>query len=553
MVIGAAGIILVVAAIALLRKAPSVESPSPRVVAVTRLAGKESGPAFAPDGEQVAFVWSGEKFDNTDIYVTLAGATNVRRLTTDPADDFAPSWSPDGRRIAFLRKFGNSARIHLASAVGGPDSKLSDFPVGITGWEGDHSAQIAWSPDGRHVVAGRDPRFSDGGVGPLSDPRGGWRTSAITRPARPSFDLAPVFSADGRRLAYLACGSIGVFLPLLLPDRCAIRMTDVDNAGLPTTAPRTLTTQPIEPAGLAWSRDGRSIVFAMGVLGSVRLWRLWVDPLRAAERIEIAGESVESPATAATRDRLAFSRVTLDSHLYRFDAGRPAEAVAPSSSFETDPHFSPDGRHIAFGSGRSGHVQIWVAAADGSNARLLTHDVRQSPGSPSWSPDGRSIAFDSGGGGAQVRIWTIDADGGTPRQITDGPGNPSVPVVSRREMDYFANELGAARDIWRVPAAGGQPQQVTRTGSGFVGYEFGSGPSLLYQPVHGDSALLMLPIAAGTGPRRLVDCVRAAAFAPAGRTVCTCRATQARGRRFAPSIPSAGMTVSSGDSRISLR
>ena len=60
---------------------------------------------------------------------------------------------------------------------------------------------------------------------------------------------------------------------------------------------------------------------------------------------------------------------------------------------------------------------------------------------------------------------------------------------------------------------------MTRTGSGFVGYEFGSGPSLLYQPVHGDSALLMLPIAAGTGPRRLVDCVRSAAFAPAGRAV----------------------------------
>jgi Tol biopolymer transport system component/DNA-binding winged helix-turn-helix (wHTH) protein len=484
MAVGAAGIVLVVAAIALLRKAPSVETPSPRVVALTRLAGKESGPAFAPDGKQVAFAWSGEKFDNTDIYVTLVGSTSVRRLTTDPADDFAPSWSPDGKRIAFLRKFGNSARIHLTSALGGPDSKLSDFPVGVTEAEGILGAQITWSPDGRHIVAGRDARFSQGVASglyliPIEDgePR------VITRPTHPTFDFAPAFSVDGRRLAYLSCGSVGVFLPLLLPDRCAVRMTDVDEAGMPTTAPRTLTTQPVEPSGLAWSRDGTSIVFAMGAPGPVRLWRLWVDPRRAAERIEIAGESVEYPATTPARDRLAFSQMTWDSHLYRFNAGHPVEEVALSSTFETDPQFSPDGRRLAFVSGRSGHVQIWVAAADGSNARQLTHNVRQWPGSPSWSPDGRSIAFDSGAVGEQVRIWTIDADGGTPRQITSGPGNQSVPRWSGDgKWIYFSSDRASTRNIWRVPASGGEPQQVTRTGSGFVAYEFGGGTSLLHQP-----------------------------------------------------------------------
>ena len=250
MVIGATGIILVVAANALLRNSPLVESPSPRVVAVTRLAGRDSGPAFAPDGEQVAFVLVRREVRQHGYLRHADGVDELTAADDGSADDLAPSWSPDGRRIAFLRKFGNSARIHLASAVGGPDSKLSDFPVGITGWEGDHGAQIAWSPDGRHVVAGRDPRFSDGGVpGLYLIPVEGGEPRGITRPAPPSFDLAPVFSADGRRLAYLACGSIGVFLPLLLPDRCAIRMTDVDNAGLPTTAPRTLTTQPIEPDG----------------------------------------------------------------------------------------------------------------------------------------------------------------------------------------------------------------------------------------------------------------------------------------------------------------
>ena len=519
-IIASAALLLLVVAIALVRRSPPSDSP-PRVVALTRLAGRETGPAIAPDGEQVAFAWSGEKVDNTDIYVTLVGSTSVRRLTTDPADDVAPSWSPDGRRIAFLRKSGNSARIHVTSAVGGPDSKLSDFPVGITEFEGVVGAQITWSRDGRYIVAGRDPRFAEGVVAGLYlIPVEGGQPRALTQPVHPAFDLAPAFSADGRRLAYFECESLGVFLPVLLPGRCAVLTTEIDAAGVPTAAPRTLITQPVEPSGLAWSRDSMSIIFASGAPGPLRLWRAWLDASRAAERIEIAGEWANYPATAGTRDRLAFSQLAWDSHLYRFSIGLPIEQVAPSSSWETDPHFSADGRRLAFVSGRSGNVAIWVAATDGSNARQLTHNARQWPGSPAWSPDGHTVAFDSSDIDAPVRIWTIDADGGTPRQITNGPGNHSVPRWSHDgKWIYFSSDRDATRNIWRVAATGGEPQQVTRAGSGFVGYEFGDGTGFLHQPVDGDSALLLMPLTGGTGVRRLVDCVRRSAFAPAGRTV----------------------------------
>jgi len=521
MAMGVAGMVLFVAAVALLRREPSASNPSPSIVALTRLAGRESGPAFAPDGEQVAFAWSGEKLDNSDIYVTIVGSNSVRRLTTDAADDLAPSWSPDGRHIAFLRKSGNSARIHLMSALGGVDTKLGDFPVGVIEAEEIRGAQLSWSPDGRHIVAGRDPRFSDGvTAGLYLIPVEGGEPRAITHPTHPAFDLAPTFSLDGRRLAYVECVSMGVFLPVLLPSQCAVRTTEIDDAGVPTAAPWTVTSQPVEPVGLAWSRDSKSIVFTAGSPGPMRLWRTWVDASRAAERIEIAGDWAEYPATAGSRDRLAFSQAAWDSHLYRFAAGLPAEQVAPSSSFETDPHFSPDGRRLAFVSGRSGKVDIWVAAADGSNARQLTHNARQWPGSPAWSPDGHTVAFDSNDVGGPVRIWVVDADGGTPRQITNGPGNQSVPRWSHDgRWIYFSSDRAATRNIWRAPAAGGEPQQITRSGSGFVGYEFGDGSGFLYQPVDGDSALMLMPLTAGTGPRPLVDCVRRSAFAPAGRTV----------------------------------
>ena len=120
----------------------------------------------------------------------------------------------------------------------------------------------------------------------------------------------------------------------------------------------------------------------------------------------------------------------------------------------------------------------------------------------------------------EVHIWTIDAEGGTPRQITTGPGSQTVPRWSRDgRWIYFSSHQDGARDIWRVRATGGQPEQVTRTGSGFLGYEVGDGTSLLYQPVNGDSALLLLPLTGTAAPRKLVDCVRLAAFAPAGGSV----------------------------------
>ena len=218
-------IVLLVGAAAtwLQRRTPPGKEPPPTVVPLTRLAGKAAWPAFAPDGEQVAFAWSGEKFDNADVYVTLVGSTDVRRLTTDPAEDYAPSWSPDGRRIAFLRRVGHAARIHVMSALGGPDQPLSDFPVGAT-----HPASLTDRAD--HLVAGwallvagRDPLAAAGdSAGLYLIPIEGGPARAITRPKPPSFHFSPVFSPDGRRMAYVSCDTRGIDVYVAESGFCSV-------------------------------------------------------------------------------------------------------------------------------------------------------------------------------------------------------------------------------------------------------------------------------------------------------------------------------------------
>jgi Tol biopolymer transport system component/DNA-binding winged helix-turn-helix (wHTH) protein len=510
--------VLVSGAAWLLWPSPDVSKPL-RVVPLTTLSGEEDWPAFSPDGEQVAFVWSGEKRTNSDIYVTIVGSFDHRRLTTDPAVDYAPSWSPDGRQIAFLRttgvepkleqaRWGNGAkssgRIHIISPLGGSDLKVSDFPV---------STKIGWSPDGRFIVAGRDSRSagsSDPGIYLI--PASGGEPRAITRTKPPAWHFSPAFSPDGRHVAYASCTVSGPHRP----SECDVNLVDVDAAFSPTSEPRRLTDHPMSLLdGLTWSRDGRFIIFFGEESGPVyhHLWRVPADRSHAPERIEVAGMSASRPATVSSRDRLAFGQWQEDLDVYRFDPGRPPQAIAVSSFVDGDPQISPDGRRIALASTRSGKVEIWVSAADGTDAHQLTHGPGQWQGSPHWSPDGRWIAFDSQGDDGHWHIWTIDAEGGTARQVTKESGDQNVPTWSHDgQWIYFSAESEGVRNIWRVRSAGGAAERITKTGSGFFALEAPDGKSIVYQAdAYEDAALLAAPIAGGPG-RQLVSCAKTSAF-----------------------------------------
>ena len=124
-----------------------------RPVALTSLTGSEFYPTFSPDGEQVAFSWNGTKQDNWDVYVTLVGSSDVRRLTSDLGEDARPTWSPDGRQIAFVRQRPDDSTIHLVSPLGGAERRLGDF-------RGADS--LDWSPDGKWLAAGSSGQLNFG-------------------------------------------------------------------------------------------------------------------------------------------------------------------------------------------------------------------------------------------------------------------------------------------------------------------------------------------------------------------------------------------------------
>lgn len=148
--------------------------------------------AWSPDGTRLAFVTSAVGGPIVSVEVSGAG----RRRLTGGRFDHGPAFSPDGSRVAFSR----------ATKIGGPESL---FVVGADGTGlralGPQGASPSWSPDGRALAFWQRNaqgvvlsiyRFADEQVATLT------RTFA-------AFSRAPSWSPDGTKLLVTVCGAFG--------------------------------------------------------------------------------------------------------------------------------------------------------------------------------------------------------------------------------------------------------------------------------------------------------------------------------------------------------
>ena len=234
--------------------------------------------------------------------------------------------------------------------------------------------------------------------------------------------------------------------------------------------PRRLTSLASQMEGATWARDGRTLVFASVMNGFQYLWRVDAEGRLPPERLEVAGLGARAPATVRDRDQLVFSRSRQNEDIYRLGSAGDPRPIETSSFSERKPVFSPDGRHVAYCSARSGEaLDIWMARSDGSNSRQLSGGLSDSC-SIAWAPNGQTIAFSSLVEG-QRNLWTVNIDGGNLRQLTTGPEKRGYPSYSNDgAWIYFGRAVARGFDIWRMPSNGGPEQPVTRDG-GYMGFE----------------------------------------------------------------------------------
>jgi TolB protein len=143
----------------------------------------------------------------------------------------------------------------------------------------------------------------------------------------------------------------------------------------------------------------------------------------------------------------------------RLSVGRGSDNVSPS--------FSPDGRRIAFMSGRAGHPEIYTMDADGTNVDLLTPlDVGESAyrASPDWSPDGRLVAFQSRIGSV-FQLLTVNLRDRGLRQLTSDGRNEDPSWAPDGRHLVFVSDRSGVRQLWVLDIESGRTRQLTHGGA----------------------------------------------------------------------------------------
>jgi eukaryotic-like serine/threonine-protein kinase len=477
---------LVVAGWALKGAAPQAPVAPITITPFTTDGGWKNSPRLSPDGEKVAYEWSGPDGDTWDIYVKAVGpGTKPVRITEVPGGEWSPTWSPDGLQIAFWReRLDGPGALYTIPALGGQERKLVDV-VGIGRTSGGYIVPIpCWAPDGEWLaLAEKESEDTPARIVRLS--LATLEKQPLTSPPPGSMgDLDPQISPDGRLLAFVrsvpSWGSLDVWVQ-------------------PVTggAARRLTSGQYPYAwGLSWTPDGAAILFSSkGSGGGGRQSRV---PLAGGAPQPVVGLGENADSASVRGDRMVYvQRTTSITDTWRLprpggsrSTERPEKFLAASGRTS----YSPDGRKIAFESSRDGVTNIWLSTADGSRSVQLTTS-KSHAGSPGWSPDGRRLVFDSDAAG-NWDLYVVAADGGMPRRLTQEPTNEQMGTFSRDgRFIYFGSDRTGRAETWRIPSDGGPAVQVTRGGSGYA-LESEDGRELYYSKPS-PSGIWRVPLSGG--------------------------------------------------------
>jgi signal transduction histidine kinase len=193
-------------------------------------------------------------------------------------------------------------------------------------------------------------------------------------------------------------------------------------------------------------------------------------PVRAPRIVAGGGEETQFEVPVAPNSRVSWSAAGQAAYTGQAGSGRDIYVASPAGgesvnltggrTDDLQPAWSPDGRQIAFSSGRNGSFDIFVMDADGGNVRQVTGGAGFDEW-PAWSPDGRQLAFVSDRDG-NSEIYTVNVDGGNVQRRTNHPAE-DWPVSWSPDGRWlvFSSYRDGNWNLYLLPLAGGEAIQLT--------------------------------------------------------------------------------------------
>ncbi len=372
-------------------------------------------PRFSPDGAWVAF--SSNRDGNYDVYVVPSTGGKPKQLTFNTADDNVAGWSSDGKRILFSSTrakgvFPSVATLFEVPAEGGLEQSI-DTDWGATG---------SYSPDGKKLAFMRHPA-----VWSRKHYRGSYAGDLwVMDMAAKSYTKLGDAEFKGNYLWPMYANNDEIyFVSDRLPNEKNIQfggpevMKSVNNIwkisakGGPATQVTRHTDGNLYFPSI--SADRKTIVYE----DNFGLWKLDVATGKSTEiRVELASDSKDNDTQLVTINNEAEgfnlspsnrrAAVVVHGEIFTVATGTgEPQRVTDTPWREEEPRWSPNGKWIAFISDRSGRQEVWLSDELGKSPRKLT-DADCDKSQLVWSPDSKSLLWS----GSDHQLRKVEIEGG---------------------------------------------------------------------------------------------------------------------------------------------
>lgn len=428
----------------------SLDASGGKAVPLTRGLPFDTQPTYSPDGRLVAFISDRSGAEN--VWVSRPDGSESKQVSfgDDETVLVSPAWSADGRFIYVSRFLWSVDNYELwRYGLDGTETLVVPIkPAGAPRDSGVSSLGVVASRDGRFIYFARRNGTSESGVKVDNwsivrrDVASGAEETVVPDGAGGSAYFRPALSPDGKWLAYATRfgGETGLRMRNLESGADRWLAFPIEHDQLQARSWQDLVPR------YAFTPDGKALILS-------RRGKLERLP------IEEGAASVSIPFRAAVEASLGpLTRVTVKQ-----------ETGPVRARLIQTPEQSPDGRSVAFSS--LARIYVMPLRSGAAPRRLVDDDTPQFH--PSWSPDGSSIAYVTWTAKDAGHVWVVPAAGGTPRKVSDVAGFYARPVFSPDGRTLYAVRSSQRARLERImdfglaessliawPVSGGAPRTV---------------------------------------------------------------------------------------------